>query len=328
MERLSSPTFRKTGLRAAIVLFGLMLIAAKCDPVTKTTVGGIVFNDVNFNSVYDSGDTPLAGVTIDYYAFGPTQTDDCLVGIDYMESVTSGGDGQYITMAKDMRQPKTGCPRGFFVIWVTCPDGMTLNKGAAGWIDPDLAGWLAPGRYPDYLIAMPTTNRYSITANLALTLNIACTGKKVEAGPTSPATPTATTIPPVGISFPSAVYCRVGPATTFSTATLIPAGYSTEALGLNGTDQRWFMIDNPNGTGQCWVPRSVVTVTGGDPIYLTIYTDPPTPTPAPEPVYVEPPTADPGSGGGTISYCLCYAPVMGCYDCAAVCGGVGDACTP
>ena len=95
---------------------------------------------------------------------------------------------------------------------------------------------------------------------------------------TSTPVPTATAvslIPMVEVSVPT--NCRTGPGKAYDRVSILDVGKQVEIVGRNADSSYW-VVENPGGTGECWLWGYYAVVTGqtsGLPVWQT----PPTPTP-------------------------------------------------
>jgi hypothetical protein len=72
--------------------------------------------------------------------------------------------------------------------------------------------------------------------------------------------------------------CRTGPGTVFDIVGALVVGEQAEVVGKGEWGNYW-IIKNPDGAGECWLWSNYATVTGPTD-GLTVYSPPPTPTPA------------------------------------------------
>jgi hypothetical protein len=73
--------------------------------------------------------------------------------------------------------------------------------------------------------------------------------------------------------------CRTGPAVVFDLVGALLVGEQAVVVGKYTIGNYW-IINNPNGSGTCWLWGQYATVTG-DTLGLPEYAPPPTPTPQP-----------------------------------------------
>ena len=94
---------------------------------------------------------------------------------------------------------------------------------------------------------------------------------------TSTITPTFTpSIPYVSVS--QDTNCRSGPASSYGYVTTVTGGQQMQVLKVyNGTD--YVIVQNPNGSGECWLWLRYADNTDFSAYNLPIATQPPTPTP-------------------------------------------------
>ena len=86
-------------------------------------------------------------------------------------------------------------------------------------------------------------------------------------------TPSAVTL---RVSVPT--NCRVGPGRAFDIVSVLHTGKSVNVIARHATADFW-VIENPGGSGNCWVWGEYATFTGS-PVNLPVWDPPPTPTPA------------------------------------------------
>ena len=75
-------------------------------------------------------------------------------------------------------------------------------------------------------------------------------------------TPTLTITPPYSqpfFSFSENINCREGPGIQYRVITLIRAGQQATGVGVQGT---YWIVNNPNGDGTCWIPNEFSTPSG------------------------------------------------------------------
>jgi len=75
-----------------------------------------------------------------------------------------------------------------------------------------------------------------------------------------------------------ATNCRTGPDTVYDRLSVLDVGQTAEAVGRY-TPSNYWIIQNPGGSGTCWLWGEYVTVVAGDPRTLPEMTPPPSPTP-------------------------------------------------
>jgi len=112
------------------------------------------------------------------------------------------------------------------------------------------------------------------TPTLTATLNPTFT-PTITLSPTI--TPTSTLEAPM-VSVSTNTNCRTGPGTVYDIKGALLVGEQAEVVGKGEFGNYW-IIKNPDGSGECWLWGNYATVTGPTD-GLTIYTPPPTPTPA------------------------------------------------
>ena len=92
--------------------------------------------------------------------------------------------------------------------------------------------------------------------------------------------PTLTATPPFPmVSVTMDTNCRSGPGKVYDMIGALPVGKSAEVVGRDAYNQYW-IIQNPNNPGTCWLWGQYATVTG-DTSQLPVIAAPPTPTPLP-----------------------------------------------
>jgi hypothetical protein len=95
---------------------------------------------------------------------------------------------------------------------------------------------------------------------------------------TQTSTPVMTETPSTVIVRVSAdTNCRSGPGVDYDIVGALTIGQQAEVVGISSTTEYW-IINNPNGTGTCWLWGEHVTITG-DTAALQEYAVPPTVTP-------------------------------------------------
>jgi len=109
---------------------------------------------------------------------------------------------------------------------------------------------------------------------LTATLNPTFT-PTITTSPTITLTPTLET-PIVSVS--TNTNCRTGPGTIYDIEGVLLVGEQAVVVGKGEFGYYW-IIKNPDGFGECWLWSNYATVTGPTDS-LTVYTPPPTPTPA------------------------------------------------
>ncbi len=139
--------------------------------------------------------------------------------------------------------------------------------------------------------ATATPNVVIITATMALPTNTEKPWPTQDISTTTPEaatvtysatptiTPTTQTIPMVSVS--TDTNCRTGPGNVYDRVGGLLVGETVEVLGIcAGCD--YYIIDNPDDSGTCWLWGRYATVTG-DLSLVPQMTPPPTPTPTEEP---------------------------------------------
>ena len=134
----------------------------------------------------------------------------------------------------------------------------------------------------------------TITAQVLLNDQQQQSGELPTATPEFTATPGATatpeftptsSIPMVTVSVNT--NCRLGPSTVYAIVGALTIGVQAQIVGKNSSVPNYWVINNPNGTGTCWLWGEYATVTG-DTSGLQEYAIPPTPTPSPTPTLAFP----------------------------------------
>ena len=80
------------------------------------------------------------------------------------------------------------------------------------------------------------------------------------------------------VSVSSNTNCRTGPGTIYDIVGALLVGEEAEVVGKGEWGYYW-IIENPDGAGECWLWNNYATITGPTD-GLAVYTPPPTPTPA------------------------------------------------
>jgi hypothetical protein len=99
--------------------------------------------------------------------------------------------------------------------------------------------------------------------------------------PTITASPTITLTPTLDkpmVSVSTSTNCRTGPGTIYDIIGVLMVGEQAEVVGKGEWGNYW-IIKNPDGAGECWLWSNYATVTGPTD-GMTVYSPPPTPTPA------------------------------------------------
>ncbi|MCB2202827.1 hypothetical protein KQH56_02355 [bacterium] len=102
-----------------------------------------------------------------------------------------------------------------------------------------------------------------------------------DAAPSQTATATITLTPTQGkplVSVSVDTNCRTGPGKIYDWIGGLLVGEEAEVVGAS-TDGQYWIIENPDQNGNCWLWGNYANVTG-ETTGLPIYTPPPTPTPA------------------------------------------------
>ena len=103
----------------------------------------------------------------------------------------------------------------------------------------------------------------------------------VHTPPTAPTTKPGLTPTPSGVTLKVSVptNCRVGPGKAYEIVTVLRTGKTVNVVGRHATADFW-VIENPAGTGTCWVWGEYATFTGS-PGSLPVHTPPAAPTTKP-----------------------------------------------
>jgi hypothetical protein len=148
----------------------------------------------------------------------------------------------------------------------------------------------------------------SLVESNAITIVVGAAAQESDAeapGPTPvEATPTFTPTPaPQGPTASADVdaNCRFGPGTVYKVIGTFLEGESSPLVGRSDP-AGWWLINNPDSSGTCWVADSTVSITG-ETDGVSIVVAPPTPTPTPTLTAVpsNPPTPVQVSPSGTFS---------------------------
>jgi len=81
--------------------------------------------------------------------------------------------------------------------------------------------------------------------------------------------------------------CRLGPGIVYAIVGALTIGQQEQVVGKNSSVPNYWVINNPNGSGTCWLWGEYATVTG-DTSGLQEYAVPPTPTPTATPTLAPP----------------------------------------
>lgn len=101
------------------------------------------------------------------------------------------------------------------------------------------------------------------------------------ASPTITLTPTTTLTPTLEVPLASvsvSTNCRTGPDTIYDNIGALMVGEQAQVVGQT-SDGTYWIIENPDGSGECWLWAYYATVVGPTD-GLPMYTPPPSPTPA------------------------------------------------
>ena len=124
----------------------------------------------------------------------------------------------------------------------------------------------------------------TVTAQAQL-LEQATATPEFTATPGSTSTPGATatpeftatsSIPTITVSVDT--NCRLGPGLAYASVSILVVGKSAQVVGKNSSAPNYWVINNPTGSGTCWLWGEYATITG-DTSGLQEYAVPPTPTP-------------------------------------------------
>lgn len=130
-------------------------------------------------------------------------------------------------------------------------------------------------------LGIPVTGEGTATPTPTVTLRVPTVTEIVlpTATPslTSTPVPTLPGVPYVRVSVPT--NCRVGPGTVYDRVGGLLLGEVAQVVGRHATRDYW-VIENPNRSGTCWLWGEYATVTG-DTSALPVLVPPPTPTLAP-----------------------------------------------
>ena len=127
-------------------------------------------------------------------------------------------------------------------------------------------------------LALTITAQAFLLQSLTQTANAATPSPEPTAttGPSS--TPESTTTPGrVFVTVSADTNCRSGPGIEYSNEGALTVGQQAEVIGKSSATGYW-IIDNPNGSGTCWLWGEHATITG-DTASLQEYSVPPTTTP-------------------------------------------------
>jgi hypothetical protein len=124
------------------------------------------------------------------------------------------------------------------------------------------------------LAAMPSnTPEFTFTPSLTPTPTFTLT-------PSFTPTPTFTLTPEtVRVSVSVETNCRTGPGTAYDSVGVLQVGKTAEVVGRASDGGSWIIRNPANPAMNCWLWGQYATVTGNT-SGLTVYTPPPTPTPA------------------------------------------------
>lgn len=94
-------------------------------------------------------------------------------------------------------------------------------------------------------------------------------------------TPTYTATPIAVVHMTGDTNCRQGPSTHYGFVTLLQAGQTADIVGKDKTGDYW-VVNNPNGEGTCWIWNAFATATGSLD-RISVKNAPPTLAPTREP---------------------------------------------
>jgi hypothetical protein len=98
-------------------------------------------------------------------------------------------------------------------------------------------------------------------------------------GPASTITPTYS-VPMLEVEDPT--NCRSGPGANFDIITVFQSGASAEIVGRSAQND-WWLINNPFGTGTCWISGEFATVSGSESTVKVVTPPPPATADLPAP---------------------------------------------
>ena len=142
---------------------------------------------------------------------------------------------------------------------------------------PNSASQPTPSNAPNELDLAATITAQALTIQATSpTLSIPTETPTLEFTPTITLTSTPE-VPMVSVS--TNTNCRTGPSVIFDLIGALTVGQTTEVVGKFQNGSYW-IIKNPNSSGNCWLWGNYATVTGNT-SNLPEYPSPPTPTPYP-----------------------------------------------
>ena len=100
----------------------------------------------------------------------------------------------------------------------------------------------------------------------------------INGGPTGTITPTFS-VPMLKVEDPT--NCRSGPGRNFDVITVFQSGASAEIVGRS-PDSTWWLINNPFGSGTCWISAEFATISGSEST-VNVVTPPPATADLPAP---------------------------------------------
>ena len=137
------------------------------------------------------------------------------------------------------------------------------------------------GPTTDPQVAIDQAVTQTISAQTQIAQSVAQTlAAMVTETPSVTPSPTFTFTPEVPrVTVSVETNCRTGPGTAYDVQGVLPVGQSAEIIGRNASGDTWIIRLPSNPSITCWLWGYYGTVTGNT-SGLTIYTPPPTPTPA------------------------------------------------
>jgi len=116
--------------------------------------------------------------------------------------------------------------------------------------------------------------KYTLAPNATRTATLTLTSTLAPAVTEPP--PSATPLAQIYIS--QDTNCRTGPSNHYDWKTIVKSGQTAVVVGTSQDNQYW-VIENPNGSGTCWLWKAYTTITPS-PGRIPIFASPPTKTPS------------------------------------------------
>jgi len=137
-----------------------------------------------------------------------------------------------------------------------------------------------PTTDPQLLIGQAVTQTFGAQTQIAQAVQQTMAAMVTETPSLTPS-PSFTFTPEIArVTVSVQTNCRTGPGVVYDILGVLPVGQSAEVIGRNASGDTWVIRLPSNPAIICWLWGQNATVSGNI-TGLTIYTPPPTPTPAP-----------------------------------------------